>query len=71
MTDVRLERTRVDRMPVQRWRPSPGGLLWVGVWMFPLLDPISTIHAGPSGVVAGVGMGLFMLVYVIVTTMGF
>ena len=47
------------------------GLLWVGVWMFPLLDPISTIHTGQGGVVAGVGLGLFMLTYVVTTTLGF
>ena len=61
----------MERMPVQRWRPSVGGLLWVGVWMFPLLDPISTIHTGQGGVVAGVGLGLFMLTYVVTTTLGF
>ena len=61
----------MERMPVQRWTPSIGGLLWVGVWTFPLLDPLSTITATPGGIVAGVGLGLFTLGYVVIATMGF
>jgi two-component system sensor histidine kinase DesK len=58
-------------MPVQRWRPSVGGLLWVGVWTFPLLDPLSTIDASHGGVLAGVGLGVFTLTYMVITTLGF
>ncbi|MFC4999874.1 sensor histidine kinase [Dactylosporangium cerinum] len=58
-------------MPSKRWRPSVAGLLWVGVWMFPLLEPAGTIHGGPAGVVAGVGLGLFAITYTVVTTLGF
>ncbi|WP_327009369.1 histidine kinase [Dactylosporangium sp. NBC_01737] len=58
-------------MPVQRWRPSVGGLVWVGVWTFPLLDPLSTIDATHGGVLAGVGLGVFTLTYMVITTLGF
>ncbi|MEV4508799.1 histidine kinase [Dactylosporangium sp. NPDC049525] len=58
-------------MPVQRWRPSVGGLLWVGVWTFPLLDPLSTVDGTRGGIIAGVGLGVFTLTYVVITTLGF
>lgn len=58
-------------MPGKRWKPSISGLLWVSVWTFPLLDPLSTIRATPGGVAAAVGLGLFTLTYVVTTTMGF
>jgi two-component system sensor histidine kinase DesK len=58
-------------MPVQRWRPSIGGLVWVGVWTFPLLDPLSTVGNGGGGVVAAVGLGVFTLTYMVITTLGF
>ncbi|WP_344503392.1 sensor histidine kinase [Dactylosporangium maewongense] len=58
-------------MPRKRWRPSVGGLLWVGVWTFPLLGPIDTITPQHGGVVAGVGLALFTALYVTVTTLGF
>ncbi|MEV0128330.1 histidine kinase [Dactylosporangium sp. NPDC050688] len=58
-------------MPVQRWRPSAGGLLWVGVWTFPLLDPASTVTATPGGIVAGAGLGLFTVAYALLSVLGF
>lgn len=61
----------MERMAVQRWRPSVGGLLWVGVWTFPLLDPLGTITATAGGALAGVGLALFTLTYVVTSTMGF
>ncbi len=61
----------MERMAVQRWRPSVGGLLWVSVWMFPLLDPLSTVTATPAGIVAGVGLGLFAVAYAVTAAMGF
>lgn len=51
----------------KRWLPSIGGLIWVAVWTFPLLDPLSTV----TGPVAGVGLALFALVYVVIATLGF
>ncbi|MFF5227447.1 sensor histidine kinase [Dactylosporangium sp. NPDC000521] len=58
-------------MPRKRWRPSVGGLLWVGVWTFPLLGPLDTITPQHGGVVAGAGLALFTAVYVTVATLGF
>src|SRR4051794_15094278 len=58
-------------MPGKRWRPSVGGLLWGGVWTVSLLDPLSTIDGSPGGVVAGIGLGLFTVIYMVVTTLGF
>jgi two-component system sensor histidine kinase DesK len=42
-------------------------MIWVGVWTFPLLDPLSTV----TGPVAGIGLGLFTLAYIVVASMGF
>ncbi|MET7418469.1 histidine kinase [Dactylosporangium sp. NPDC005555] len=54
-----------------RWKPSIGGLLWIGVWTFPLLEPAGSVTATSGGVVAGAGLALFTLVYVVTTTMAF
>ncbi|UWP80846.1 sensor histidine kinase [Dactylosporangium fulvum] len=48
-------------------RPSIAGTVWTAVWTFPLLDPAATI----TGPVAGLGLGLFWLVYVYATARGF
>jgi two-component system sensor histidine kinase DesK len=45
--------------------------VWVGVWTFPLVEPAGTISASRGGIASGIGLALFLAVYVTVTTLGF
>ncbi|MFG2042405.1 sensor histidine kinase [Dactylosporangium sp. NPDC048998] len=50
-----------------RWRPSIGGMLWVAVWTFPLLEPLSNA----TSALAVAGLVAFELLYVYTATLGF
>jgi two-component system sensor histidine kinase DesK len=65
----------VNVMARIRWinRENLGGALWAAIWMWPLLDPLSSLLNGDSHpVLPGLlGLSAFVLLYVVVVVRGF
>jgi two-component system sensor histidine kinase DesK len=60
------DRDKVDDVKIRRW-PTIPGMVWVGVWTFALIDPLSTAHSA----LAIAGLLAFELVYVYTAAAGF
>jgi two-component system sensor histidine kinase DesK len=56
-----------------RMRGSLVGLIWIGLWMWPILGPAGAAAHGrvPHAPLATAGIALFMLLYLVITWWGF